>query len=141
LYNTVQRTKCLFHFVHTRSTGHSLNRKDGFFNLGSVAQILTLSRRWGRSVCDAWNTTVAFSAAKLTVAFSSIGVLTDLRDLCNDLVGEHQAAVIVGGFAHGHLSKKTSRIVDKTVAICDEPLDAWVVASRIVYEYEYQLAL
>ena len=76
----------------------------------------------------------------VTVAFSSVGITTDLRDLCKDLAGERQPAVIVGGFAHGHFSKKTSQIVDKTVAICDKPLDAWVVASRIIYEYETELA-
>ncbi len=75
-----------------------------------------------------------------TVAFSSVGTPKTLQEVCGELVRERRPAVIVGGFAHGHFSKATSDVADMIVSIYDKPLDAWVVASRIVYEYEVSSA-
>jgi rRNA small subunit pseudouridine methyltransferase Nep1 len=72
----------------------------------------------------------------MTVAFSSVGTPTTIHEVCRDLAKQHYPVVIVGGFPHGHFSKTTSEVADRVVSIYDKPLDAWVVASRIVYEYE-----
>jgi len=76
----------------------------------------------------------------MTVAFSSVGTPTTIQQVCRDLAKERHPAVIIGGFAHGHFSETTSQVADMVVSIYDKPLDAWVVASRIVYEYEVESA-
>jgi rRNA small subunit pseudouridine methyltransferase Nep1 len=74
----------------------------------------------------------------VTVAFSSIGTPTTMRNVCRDLARERFPTVLIGGFAHGHFSKTISDLADMVVSIYHEPLDAWVVASRVVYEYEVE---
>jgi rRNA small subunit pseudouridine methyltransferase Nep1 len=76
----------------------------------------------------------------MTVAFSSVGTPTTIREVCRDLAKEHHPTVILGGFAHGHFSKTPTQAADMVVSIYNKPLDAWVVASRIVYEYEVESA-
>lgn len=73
-----------------------------------------------------------------TVAFSSVGDPTTMREVCQNLAKESRPAVVVGGFAHGHFSRRTLDSADMVVSIYHKPLDAWVVASRIVYEYEVE---
>jgi rRNA small subunit pseudouridine methyltransferase Nep1 len=75
-----------------------------------------------------------------TVAFSSVGTPNTLQEVCGELARERRPAVMIGGFAHGHFSKAASDVADMIVSIYDKPLDAWVVASRIVYEYEVSSA-
>ncbi len=74
------------------------------------------------------------------VAFSSIGTPTSIREVCSELTEERRPAVMVGGFAHGHFTKATSSAADKIVSVYHRPLDAWVIASRVVYEYEVSAA-
>jgi rRNA small subunit pseudouridine methyltransferase Nep1 len=45
-------------------------------------------------------------------------------------------AVVVGGFPHGHFSKDTAAVLDELVRVDPRPLEAHVVASRVVYEVE-----
>jgi rRNA small subunit pseudouridine methyltransferase Nep1 len=75
-----------------------------------------------------------------TVAFSSIGTPISIREVCNELTEERRPVVVVGGFPHGHFTKATSSVVDKTISVYHKPLDAWVIASRVVYEYEVSAA-
>ena len=76
----------------------------------------------------------------MTVVFSSVGKPTTIREVSKDIARERNPVVIVGGFPHGHFSKAISNVADMVASIYDRPLDAWVVASRIIYEYEIESA-
>lgn len=69
-------------------------------------------------------------------AFSTAGKTAALRDICAKLASESKPAVIVGGFAKGHFSRKTLSLADEVYCISRRSLDASIVASRIIYEYE-----
>nr|AIE94949.1 hypothetical protein [uncultured marine thaumarchaeote AD1000_54_F06] len=43
---------------------------------------------------------------------------------------------MIGGFQKGHFSNETQRIIEKSFSINDLSLEAHIVASRLVYEYE-----
>ncbi|MDG6956016.1 MAG: ribosome biogenesis protein [Nitrososphaerota archaeon] len=45
-------------------------------------------------------------------------------------------AVVVGGFPRGHFAEETMAVIDELVRIHPRPLEAHVVAARVVYEIE-----
>ena len=74
-----------------------------------------------------------------TVALTSHGRPSDLEEVCGTLAGEGVSAVLVGAFPHGPLGEGTLALADEAVSIHPEPLETWVVTSRLVYEYERAL--
>ena len=46
------------------------------------------------------------------------------------------SCILIGGFQKGHFSNETQRIIEKSFSINDLSLEAHIVASRLVYEYE-----
>jgi len=46
------------------------------------------------------------------------------------------ACILIGGFQKGHFSKMTEKSIEQSFSINDSSLEAHVVASRVVYEYE-----
>jgi rRNA small subunit pseudouridine methyltransferase Nep1 len=64
------------------------------------------------------------------------GRQTGLEELAKAIVAAKSPCVIVGGFPHGHFSQETLGLVDELVRIHGRPLEAHVVAARIVYEVE-----
>jgi len=71
-----------------------------------------------------------------TVAFTRRGIAQTLEDAMSRIMSRGKIAVLVGGFPHGGFSEETLRLVDETICIDPETLDAWTVVSRIIYEYE-----
>jgi rRNA small subunit pseudouridine methyltransferase Nep1 len=59
-----------------------------------------------------------------------------LEELAESVVAAKNPCVVVGGFPHGHFSLETLGLVDELVRIHERPLEAHVVASRVVYEVE-----
>jgi len=57
--------------------------------------------------------------------------LDNLFDKIND-----NSCVVIGGFQKGHFSKETGTILERTFSINNSSLEAHLVASRLVYEYE-----
>lgn len=72
----------------------------------------------------------------MTVAFSTIGSSTTTREACSAIVKADTPVVLIGGFARSHFEESTIQLADQVFSIDRESLDAWVVAARIVYEYE-----
>ena len=58
------------------------------------------------------------------------------REFGQKIVAAREPCLVIGGFPRGHFSPANLRIVDELVRLGDRPLDAHVVASRIVYEVE-----
>ncbi len=64
------------------------------------------------------------------------GRQTKLEELAEKVRGAKDPCVVVGGFPHGHFSQETLRLTDELVRIHPTPLEAHVVAARVVYEVE-----
>ena len=46
------------------------------------------------------------------------------------------SCILIGGFQKGHFSKESEKIIEQSFSIHDSSLEAHLVASRLVYEYE-----
>ena len=46
------------------------------------------------------------------------------------------SCILIGGFQKGHFNKENEKIIQKSFSIHDSSLEAHLVASRLVYEYE-----
>lgn len=71
-----------------------------------------------------------------TVALTSRGSPSSLEDLCRRLHEEKNPLVFIGAFPHDALKDETLSRADEAVSIHAETLEAWVVTSRLIYEYE-----
>ena len=72
----------------------------------------------------------------LVLGLSVQGKQADAAGVARRLASARDPCVVVGGFAHGHFSKHTLASVDELVRIDPMPLEAHVVAARVVYEAE-----
>jgi rRNA pseudouridine-1189 N-methylase Emg1 (Nep1/Mra1 family) len=75
----------------------------------------------------------------LTVALTSRGETSNLEKLTSKLVLEKTPAVFIGAFPRGSMSEETLSLADIIVSINPEPLEAWTVTSRLIYEFEKAL--
>jgi rRNA small subunit pseudouridine methyltransferase Nep1 len=75
------------------------------------------------------------------VAFSTLGKPVSLKEACLPIVEAHAPAVLIGGFPHSHFNQTTTQLANYVFSIDKEPLDAWVVAARVIYEYECGIQL
>jgi rRNA small subunit pseudouridine methyltransferase Nep1 len=74
------------------------------------------------------------------IAFSRRGRPTLLHEAL-DRRKEETLMVVVGAFPHGHFSEPLMNLVDEVISIDVAPLETWIVASRILYDYERALGL
>ncbi len=72
----------------------------------------------------------------LVVGFSVVGKNVGLEGVAKEVAGARNPAVLVGGFPHGHFSPETVALVSTLCRIDPRPLEAHVVAARVVYEVE-----
>jgi rRNA small subunit pseudouridine methyltransferase Nep1 len=71
-----------------------------------------------------------------TFALTSHGKAEKLDELCKRLAGEENPLIFLGAYPHGAMREETLAEADEAVSIHPEALEAWVVTSRLVYEYE-----
>ena len=64
------------------------------------------------------------------------GKMMSPEELATMVAASKNPSVIVGGFPHGHFSPETLSVTDQLVRIHAKPLEAHVVASRVIYEVE-----
>ncbi len=74
--------------------------------------------------------------AEHAVGLSVQGAPVRLENLAEDLVKLKDPAVVVGGFPRGHFLPGDLRAFDALARIHEKPLDAHVVAARVIYEVE-----
>jgi rRNA small subunit pseudouridine methyltransferase Nep1 len=74
-----------------------------------------------------------------TVALSSHGEPSDLETVCGKLSTQENPAVFIGAFPHGPMKEETLSLADEAVCIHPGALEAWVVTSRLIYEFEKTL--
>jgi rRNA small subunit pseudouridine methyltransferase Nep1 len=71
-----------------------------------------------------------------TFALTSHGKAEKLDELCKRLAVEENPLVFLGAYPHGAMREETLAEADEAVSIHPEALEAWVVTSRLIYEYE-----
>jgi rRNA small subunit pseudouridine methyltransferase Nep1 len=96
---------------------------------GEEKPLMTLTRKALREVKDLVH-------PSRTVALTSHGEPRKLDELCKQLAGEENPLVFLGAYPHGAMRGETLAETDEAVSIHPEALEAWVVTSRLVYEYE-----
>ncbi len=75
------------------------------------------------------------------IVFSSAGKPNTLREVCKKISHEEKPLIIIGGFPHGHLTNEILHFADYVFSIDRDILEAPVVISRIIYEYEVAIGL
>ena len=68
------------------------------------------------------------------IGFTTKGKKTTFEKLIKQI--EENSCILIGGFQKGHFSKETEKIIEQSFSIHDSSLEAHLVASRLVYEYE-----
>ena len=72
----------------------------------------------------------------LVVGLSTQGAPSSPEELAGTVTKAKRPCLIVGGFPHGHFAPETLRLTDRLARIHTRPLEAHVVAARVVYEVE-----
>ncbi len=75
-------------------------------------------------------------AADIVFGLSVQGKMIRLEDLAEIVSAAKNPCVVVGGFPRGHFAKETLSAVDQLVRVHPRPLEAHVVASRVIHEVE-----
>lgn len=75
------------------------------------------------------------------LGFSTLGKPVLMRSAANQARDFKNPLALIGGFPRGHFSEATQRLTDDLVRVDRESLDAWVVAGRFVYDFEWALGL
>ena len=68
------------------------------------------------------------------IGLTTKGKKTTLEKLVQQI--PDNSCIIIGGFQKGHFNQDTEKIINESFSINDSPLEAHLVASRFVYEYE-----
>ena len=77
----------------------------------------------------------------LVAAFSTEGEPKTMAEVCHILAEEEKPMVLVGAFPRGSFTSETEALIDRRFRIDPEVLEAWVVVSRLVYQYEVEIGL
>jgi len=72
----------------------------------------------------------------LVVGLSVQGKQLSMEELAQMTSSAKEPTVLVGGFPHGHFAPETISACDQLIRIHSKPLEAHVVASRLLYEVE-----
>lgn len=75
------------------------------------------------------------------LGFSTLGQPMLMRNVAVLASKLGEPMVAIGGFPRGHFSDKTRRAIDELYAVDRQPLDAWVVAGRFIYDFEWSIGL
>jgi len=121
-----------------RNYNRFIGLMEQLFQLGKVPSkgeaLLTLEHK-------TLQTLLAEAEADYVLAFSREGKPKPLHDTVSSIQSKRRPAVIIGGFPHGHFSESTVQLADEVVCVDSEMLEAWTVASRVIYEYERVLSV
>jgi rRNA small subunit pseudouridine methyltransferase Nep1 len=76
---------------------------------------------------------------KQTIAFSSKGIKSSYQKVAEDI--EDHTCLVIGGFSKGQFFGKNKVYFDKTVSVDKVPLEAHIIISRVLYEYEKRIIM
>lgn len=78
-------------------------------------------------------------APSKTIALSSHGESSSFTEVASILAHEENPLVLIGAYPNGPMRDETINQADNVYSIYPEPLEAWTVTSRLIYEYEKSL--
>lgn len=81
------------------------------------------------------------AAPTRVLGFSKLGKPTLLREVADETSKLNAPLALVGAFPRGHFTDETRRGMDAVYRIDRESLDAWIVAGRFVYDFEWSIGL
>ena len=79
--------------------------------------------------------------ANNVLGFSILGKPTLMRSAAERVSKLKNPLVFVGGFPRGHFGNETRRLLNEIYSVDRESLDAWVVAGRFVYDFEWSIGV
>ncbi len=74
-----------------------------------------------------------------TIALSSKGIKSSYQRLAEEI--KDNTCLVVGGFSKGQFADNTREYFDRTVSVDKNPLEAHIIISRILYEYEKRIIM
>ena len=74
-----------------------------------------------------------------TIALSSKGIKSSYQKLAEEI--KDNTCLVVGGFSKGQFADNTREYFDKTVSVDKNPLEAHIIISRVLYEYEKRIIM
>jgi rRNA small subunit pseudouridine methyltransferase Nep1 len=72
----------------------------------------------------------------VVVGLSTTGALKNFEYVCNELFRFENPCIVIGGFPKGHFSTEIESHLGKKYSISDLKLEAHIVISRLLYEFE-----
>jgi rRNA small subunit pseudouridine methyltransferase Nep1 len=75
----------------------------------------------------------------ITIGLSIEGNFNNFESISSELYRYKNPCIVIGGFAKGHFSKDIESCLEKKYSISNFSLEAHVVTSRILYEYEKKI--
>ena len=76
---------------------------------------------------------------KQTIALSSKGIKSSYQKVAEEL--NDNTCLVVGGFSKGQFSDKNKDYFNKIVSVDKNPLEAHIIISRVLYEYEKRIIM
>ena len=76
---------------------------------------------------------------KKTIALSNKGVKSSYQNVAEEL--DDDTCLVVGGFSKGQFSDKNKDYFNKIVLVDKNPLEAHIIISRVLYEYEKRIIM
>ena len=75
------------------------------------------------------------------LGFSTLGKPALMRDIADSACKIKDPLAFIGGFPRGHFNEKTRGLADEIFRVDRQSLDAWIVAGRFVYDFEWSIGL
>ena len=75
------------------------------------------------------------------LGFSVLGRPTLMRTVAEHTGSLTNPLAFIGGFPRGHFADATRRVLNSTFNVDRQSLDAWVVAGRFVYDFEWAIGV
>ena len=76
---------------------------------------------------------------KQTIALSSKGIISSYQKVAEEM--NDNTCLVVGGFSKGQFSDKNKDYFNKIVSVDKNPLEAHIIISRVLYEYEKRIIM
>ena len=76
---------------------------------------------------------------KQTIALSSKGIKSSYQKVAEEM--DYDTCLVVGGFSKGQFSDKNKDYFNKIVLVDKNPLEAHIIISRVLYEYEKRIIM
>jgi rRNA small subunit pseudouridine methyltransferase Nep1 len=80
-------------------------------------------------------------APSKVIGFSTLGKPKLMKTIADEASKIKAPLAIIGAFPRGHFTKETIQTIDELFSVDRHQLDAWVVAGRFVYDFEWALGL